>query len=163
MVLFNRSWYNRAGVERVMGFCTKKQVTEFFESVVPFEAMLTRDGIALRKYYLDISKHEQKTRLKARVDDPLKQWKTSSVDEAAVKNWKKYGDARDEMFEKTSHPAAPWNIVRADVKKTARLEFIRDLLSSFDYKGKSHKLAAPDRKVVFPWSPVARRTGLIAK
>ncbi|HTW33215.1 MAG TPA: polyphosphate kinase 2 [Rhizomicrobium sp.] len=162
-VIFNRSWYNRAGVERVMGFCTEDQVSEFFESVVPFEAMLVRDGIELRKYYLDISKHEQKVRLEERAEDPLKQWKTSSVDEAALKNWKKYGEARDEMFRETDHPAAPWHVVRADVKKTARLEFMRDLLTGFDYKGKSHKLARPDGDIVFPWSPAAESAGLIAK
>jgi polyphosphate kinase 2 len=160
-VVFNRSWYNRAGVERVMGFCTQEQVKEFFESVVPFEAMLVRDGISLRKYYLDISKHEQKKRLKARADDPLKQWKTSSVDEVAIKNWKKYSKARDEMFEETNHLAAPWNVVRANEKKTARLEFIRDLLAGFDYKGKSDKLAKPDPDIVFPWSE--KRTKLIAE
>jgi polyphosphate kinase 2 len=160
-VIFNRSWYNRAGVERVMGFCTQEQVKEFFESVVPFEAMLVRDGISLRKYYLDISKHEQKKRLKARADDPLKQWKTSSVDEVAIKNWKKYSKARDEMFEETNHLAAPWNVVRANEKKTARLEFIRDLLAGFDYKGKSDKLAKPDPDIVFPWSE--KRTKLIAE
>ena len=160
-VVFNRSWYNRAGVERVMGFCTEEQVEEFFELVVPFEAMLMRDGIALRKYYLDISKHEQKSRLKERAEDPLKQWKTSSVDEAAIKNWKKYGKARDEMFKRTNHLAAPWHVVRADVKKTARLEFIRDLLAGFDYKGKSNKLAKPDPDIVFPWSP--KQSKLIAK
>ena len=162
-VIFNRSWYNRAGVERVMGFCTEKQVKEFFESVVPFEAMLVRDGIELRKYYLDISKQEQKKRLEEREDDPLKKWKTSTVDEAALKNWKPYSKARDEMFERTNHPAAPWHVVRADVKKTARLEFIRDLLSGFDYKGKSNKLTKPDRNIVFPWSPEAEDTGLVAK
>jgi polyphosphate kinase 2 len=160
-VIFNRSWYNRAGVERVMGFCTEAQVKEFFESVVPFEAMLARDGIELRKYYLDISKHEQKKRLSERVEDPLKQWKTSNVDEAAVENWKKYSKARDDMFKRTDHPAAPWHVVRADVKKTARLEFIRDLLLGFDYKGKSKKLAKPDPEIVFPWS--AARSKLIAK
>ena len=160
-VIFNRSWYNRAGVERVMGFCTEKQVAEFFESVVPFEEMLVRDGIELRKYYLDISKKEQKERLEARVDDPLKQWKTSSVDEAALENWKKYSKARDEMFERTSHAAAPWHIVRADVKKTARLEFIRDVLAGFDYRGKSNKLAQPDPEIVFPWSK--QNSKLLAK
>ena len=101
-VVFNRSWYNRAGVERVMGFCTEEQVEEFFESVVPFERMLVRDGMDLRKYYLDISKREQKKRLEARKDDPLKQWKISPVDAAALKKWKAYSDARDEMFERTS-------------------------------------------------------------
>ncbi|HKD20630.1 MAG TPA: polyphosphate kinase 2 [Rhizomicrobium sp.] len=151
-VVFNRSWYNRAGVELVMGFCKKEDVAEFFESVVPFEAMLARDGIALRKYYLDISKDEQKKRLKARGEDPLKQWKSSPVDAAALDNWKKYSKARDEMFRRTDHPAAPWHIVQADAKKTARLEIIRDLLASFDYKDKSEKLAAPNAKIVFPWS-----------
>lgn len=162
-VVFNRSWYNRAGVERVMGFCTKDQVKEFFESVVPFEAMLIRDGIELRKYYLDISKHEQKKRLKSREEDPLKQWKSSPVDAVAVHNWKKYSQARDDMFSESSDPGAPWRIVRADVKKTARLEFIRDLLQTFDYKGKSHKLATPDRKIVFPWTPTVQRSHLIAE
>ena len=162
-VVFNRSWYNRAGVERVMGFCTEEQVREFFESVVPFEAMLVGDGMALRKYYLDISKDEQKERLTDRADDPLKQWKTSSVDKVALKNWKKYGKARDEMFKRTSHTAAPWHVVRANVKKTARLEFLRALLSSFDYKDKSQKLVKPDSDIVFPWSPDAQRAGLIEK
>ncbi|HEX4077315.1 MAG TPA: polyphosphate kinase 2 [Rhizomicrobium sp.] len=151
-VVFNRSWYNRAGVEPVMGFCTKEQVEAFFESVVPFEAMLARDGIAIRKYYLDISREEQKERLKDRARDPLKQWKLSPVDAKALHNWQAYSAARDAMFHRSSHAAAPWRIVRADVKKAARLELIRDLLASFDYKGKSKKLARADRSIVFPWS-----------
>ena len=151
-VIFNRSWYNRAGVERVMGFCTEEQVAEFFEAVVPFERMLVRDGLELRKYYLDISKGEQKKRLEARKEDPLKQWKISPVDAAALKNWKAYSAARDDMLERTSHEAGPWRIVRTDTKKIARLELLRDLLSSFDYKGKDKKLLKPDRDVVFEWS-----------
>jgi polyphosphate kinase len=151
-VIFNRSWYNRAGVERVMGFCKRVQVEAFFESVVPFETMLARDGLAIRKYYLDISKKEQKKRLAARRKDPLKRWKESPVDDAALENWDAYSKARDEMFEHTDHMAAPWHIVTADVKKIARLEFLRDLLHSFDYKGKDKKLVQPDRKIVFPWS-----------
>jgi len=151
-VVFNRSWYNRAGVEPVMGYCTEQQVEAFFESVVPFEAMLTRDGIAIRKYYLDISREEQKERLKDRAKDPLKQWKLSPVDAKALKNWNAYSAARDAMFRRSSHAAAPWHIVRADVKKTARLELIRDLLASLDYEGKSKKLARPDRSIVFEWS-----------
>ena len=151
-VIFNRSWYNRAGVERVMGFCTEEQVAEFFEAVVPFERLLVRDGLDLRKYYLDISTGEQKKRLEARKDDPLKQWKISPVDAAALKNWKAYSAARDDMFERTSHEAAPWRIVRTDTKKIARLELLRDLLASFDYKGKDKKLLKPDRDVVFAWS-----------
>jgi polyphosphate kinase 2 len=151
-VVFNRSWYNRAGVELVMGFCTKAQVEEFFESVAPFEAMLVRDGIAIRKYYLDISREEQKERLKARSEDPLKQWKLSPVDAKALKNWKPYSAARDQMFRRSSHTEAPWRVVKADLKKVARLELIRDLLASFDYEGKSKRLTRPDSSVVFPWS-----------
>jgi polyphosphate kinase 2 len=147
-VIFNRSWYNRAGVERVMGFCTKPELASFFETVVPFEAMLVRDGIALRKYYLDISKSEQKKRLTARKDNPLKQWKLSPVDQVALKHWKDYTKARNEMFELTSHFDAPWRVVSADMKKHARLELLRDLLSSFDYPGKDSKLTAPDPKQV---------------
>lgn len=151
-VIFNRSWYNRAGVERVMDFCSEKDVEEFFESVVPFETMLVRDGIAIRKYYLDISKKEQKKRLAERREDPLAQWKTSPIDNAALKNWNAYSKARDEMFRRTDHLSAPWHVVRADDKRIARLEIIRDLLHGFDYKGKSKKLARPDRDVVFPWA-----------
>jgi polyphosphate kinase 2 len=151
-VVFNRSWYNRAGVERVMGFCSAAQVEEFFESVVPFERILAQDGIAIRKYYLDISHGEQKKRLAERAKDPLTQWKLSPIDARALQKWKSYTKARDVMFERTSHGDAPWHIVCADVKKTARLELIRDLLASFDYDGKSRKLARPDDSIVFRWS-----------
>ena len=148
-VVFNRSWYNRAGVERVMGFCTEEQVEAFFETVVPFETMLVRDGLALRKYYLDISKHEQKKRLKARLKDPLKQWKSSPVDAVALKHWKDYSKARDEMFRRSSHRDGPWRVVAGDVKKHARLELIKDLLESFDYPGKKAKLLAPSSSIIF--------------
>jgi polyphosphate kinase 2 len=150
-VLFNRSWYNRAGVERVMGFATKHEVRGFLEWVVPFEQMLVRNGMHLRKYYLDISKKEQKKRLKARHDDPLKQWKISPIDEAAARKWDDYSEARDDMFQHTSHADAPWHVVRADVKKIARLELLRDLLNGFEYPGKREKLTQPDREIVFPW------------
>ena len=148
-VVFNRSWYNRAGVERVMGFCTKEQAESFFESVVPFETMLVRDGTALRKYYLDISRSEQKERLKDRHKDPLKQWKNSPVDAVALKHWKEYSKARDEMFRRTSHPGGPWRVVAGDVKKHARLVLIRDVLDSFDYPGKKSKLLAPCPWIIF--------------
>jgi polyphosphate kinase 2 len=156
-VVFNRSWYNRAGVETVMHFCSKADVKQFFEAVVPFEEILVRDGIRLRKYYLDITKKEQKERLAARRASPLKQWKISPVDQQAQKKWSAYSSARDAMFERTSHMLAPWNIVASDEKKIARLEFLRDLLGSFDYKGKDEKLVTPDRKIVFPWSDAAQR------
>jgi polyphosphate kinase len=156
-VVFNRSWYNRAGVERVMGFCTEEDVEAFFDSVEPFERLLVRDGIELRKYYLDITKDEQARRLEARRDDPLKQWKISPVDEAAQKKWHDYSKARDAMFARTSHERAPWRIVATDTKKTARLELMRDLLESFDYKNKDKKLTRPDREIVFEWSKKAQK------
>ena len=144
-VIFNRSWYNRAGVERVMGFCTDKEAETFFESVAAVRnAADARGTCSLRKYYLDISKREQKKRLEARRDDPLKQWKISPVDEAAQDKWHAYSKARDEMFERTSHKTAPWRVVAADDKKIARLELMRDLLESFSYKGKDKK-AHPTR------------------
>lgn len=161
-VIFNRSWYNRAGVERVMNFATSRQVEDFLDMVIPFEEMLVRDGIELRKYYLDISRSEQKKRLAARRKDPLKQWKLSPVDEAAQGKWTEYTEARDAMFRRTTHALAPWRAVRADVKKTARLELIRDLLESFSYKGKDKKLAHPDRDIVFPWSHTAHEQDLLA-
>jgi len=150
--IFNRSWYNRAGVERVMGFATEEQVEQFFEAVVPFERMLVRDGIALRKYYLDITRKEQEKRLEARAEDPLKRWKNSPIDAVANKKWHAYSKARDAMLERTSHGDAPWRIVRSDTKKIARLELIRNLLASFDYPHKDEKAAAPDRGVVFAWT-----------
>jgi polyphosphate kinase 2 len=151
-VVFNRSWYNRAGVERVMGFCTDREFQAFMESVVPFEQMLARDGMEIRKYYLDITKKEQKNRLDEREKDPLTQWKVSPIDEAAQKKWNAYSKARDEMLEHTSHADAPWRVVLANDKKVARLEFIRDLLESFSYRGKSKKLTQPDRAIVFQWA-----------
>jgi polyphosphate kinase 2 len=151
-VVFNRSWYNRAGVERVMGFCTQEQAEDFLTSVVPFEQMLARDGIEIRKYYLDITRKEQKKRLDEREDDPLTQWKVSPIDEMAQKKWSAYSKARDEMLRRTSHDPAPWRVVLANDKKVARLEFIRDLLDSFSYRGKSNKLANPERSIVFSWS-----------
>ena len=159
-VIFNRSWYNRAGVERVMGFCTQSQANGFLKAVVPFEDMLVRDGLHLRKYYLDISKREQKKRLKARHTDPLKQWKSSPVDEVALKNWKAYSKARDEMLAQSSQRLAPWRVAIANDKKVSRLELLRDLTESFDYRGKDKKLCRPDRDIVFQWS--AKKHKLLA-
>jgi len=152
-VFFNRSWYNRAGVERVMGFCTEKEVEEFFDTVNDFEALLVRSGLALRKYYLDISRKEQKERLLSREEDPLKTWKNSPIDAMALKKWHAYTKARDEMLQRTSHKLAPWRIVRADDKKAAHLEFIRDLLDSFSYPGKKKSLVKSKSDLVFLWAP----------
>ena len=157
IVLFNRSWYNRAGVEYVMKFCTRRERDAFLQSAPRFERMLARSGIFVLKYYLDISRAEQKRRLRARRHDPLKQWKISPVDEAALKHWKDYSKARDEMFRRTNHAHGPWRVVAADVKKHARLELMRDVIFSFDYPGKKTKLVEPDRHIVFEWSPSRMR------
>jgi polyphosphate kinase 2 len=153
LVLFNRSWYNRAGVERVMGFCTKAQYREFMQSVPRFEQMLVDSGTRLLKYYLDISKDEQKLRLAERRKDPLKQWKSSPIDAVAVKHWDDYSAARDAMLLGSHSAAAPWQIVRTDSKRHARLNLMRDMLSRLHYAGRSKKLVAPDRNVVFEFTP----------
>jgi polyphosphate kinase 2 len=162
LVLFNRSWYNRAGVERVMGYCTKRDYDAFMEAVCPFEQLLVRDGLVLLKYYLDISKAEQRRRLADRRKDPLKQWKQSPVDDAALKRWDEYSRARDAMLRHTCHGAASWTIVRADDKRAARLAAIADLLSRMEFRGKDKRLARPDRGVVFPFTERALEQGALA-
>ena len=154
-VLFNRSWYNRAGVEKVMGFCTEAQHAEFMQSVAPFEQMLVNSGITLLKYYLDISKPEQKQRLEDRRRDPLKQWKIGAIDAVALKHWKAYSSARDEMLLQTHTAISPWRVVSADNKRLARLNLIRDILSRIDYAGKKHDLVVPDTDIVFDFSAQA--------
>ena len=152
LVLFNRSWYNRAGVEHVMGFCSKDEHEEFMQSVPKFEEMLVNSGIKLLKYYLDISKDEQTRRLADRKRDPLKQWKSSPVDAVALKHWKAYSEARDAMLLRTHTPVAPWHIVRADDKRLARLNLMRDILSRLHYAGKKNKLVQPDQNVAFEFT-----------
>ena len=153
LVLFNRSWYNRAGVEHVMGFCSKEEHEEFMHSVPKFEEMLVNSGIKLLKYYLDISKDEQTRRLADRERDPLKQWKVSPVDAVALKHWKAYSDARNAMFLRTHTVAAPWRVVRANDKRLARLNLMRDILSRLDYAGKKKKLVEPDTNIVYEFTP----------
>lgn len=153
LVLFNRSWYNRAGVEHVMGFCSKDEHEEFMQSVPKFEEVLVNSGIKLLKYYLDISKDEQRRRLDDRQRNPLKQWKTSPIDAVAIKRWKAYSAARDEMLMRTHTAISPWRIVRADNKRLARLNLIRDVLSRLHYAGKKNKLVEPDRDIVFEFTP----------
>ncbi len=133
IVLFNRSWYNRAGVEHVMEFCSDGEYHEFLRNVPVFEAMLVQGGLTILKYYLDIGKKEQKKRLEARRDDPLKQWKISPIDEKAMQHFDDYTKARDKMLRQTDSAAAPWIVVRAEDKKTARLGIIADLISRVDY------------------------------
>lgn len=162
LVLFNRSWYNRAGVEHVMGFCTNKEYENFLEQVVPFEHMLIESGIQIIKYYLDISKKEQKERLRERRRDPLKQWKTSPVDKVAVKHWDSYTEARDVMLARTSNALSPWIIVRADHKHVAHLNVIRDLLARLICPKSDKHLAVPDRDIVFPYDETRAAAGLLA-
>ncbi len=150
-VLFNRSWYNRAGVERVMRFCSETQTDEFLRAVVPFEHMLVQAGIQLFKYYLDISQQEQRHRLRARARDPLTQWKSSAVDDAALAHWDDYTRARDAMLRRTHISSAPWVIVHADDKKMARLNIIRDLVARIERPGKDPRLGRPDARIVFPF------------
>jgi len=162
IVLFNRSWYNRAGVERVMGFCTNREYEEFMESVVPFEHMLVDSGIRLFKYYLDIDRDEQRRRLKSRRDDPLKQWKVSAIDDKALKFWRQYSAARDEMFKRTHNPVTPWFVVRADDKRQARLNVIKHLLQQFAALVPLQSHLRPDDSVVFEFSAASYTSGLIA-
>ena len=163
IVLFNRSWYNRAGVERVMGFATEEEYEEFFTTAPLFEQLLVHCGITIVKYYLDISRDEQKRRLKDRAEDPLKQWKISPIDEKAIKHWKDYSAARNEMLARTHTPFAPWVVVRADDKDAARLNVIRDLLSRFDFDSKHRQRDLPDPNITFPYDKAALSSGLIAE
>ncbi len=150
-ILFNRSWYNRAGVEKVMGFCSEKQYDQFMTTVNDFESVLVRSGIRLFKYYLDISKDEQAQRLLDREKDPLTQWKISPIDQQAQKKWVAYSEARDEMLRRTHHCDAPWAVVRSDNKKHARLNLIRDLLGQLHYPDKNQDALAVDSSIVLNW------------
>jgi polyphosphate kinase 2 len=161
LALLNRSWYNRAGVEKVMGFCTDGEYESFLQDVLPFEHMLIGAGIRIRKYYLDIGKKEQKKRLRNRQDDPLKQWKTSAVDDVAVKHWEGYTEARDQMFARTSSPLSPWIVVRADNKHVARLNVMRDLIAHLACPHTDKHLAVPDLGVVFPYDEAHAKAGLL--
>jgi len=134
MVLFDRSWYNRAGVERVMGFCDDEQYEEFFRSVPEFEKMLVRSGIQLIKYWFSISDEEQHLRFLGRIHDPLRQWKLSPMDLESRRRWEEYTKAKEIMLERTHIPEAPWWVVQADDKKTARLNCIHHLLQQMPYE-----------------------------
>ncbi|PXC06755.1 polyphosphate kinase 2, partial [Pseudomonas aeruginosa] len=133
IVLFDRSWYNRAGVERVMGFCNDEQYEEFFRSVPEFEKMLARSGIQLLKYWFSISDAEQHLRFLSRIHDPLKQWKLSPMDLESRRRWEAYTKAKETMLERTHIPEAPWWVVQADDKKRARLNCIHHLLQQMPY------------------------------
>lgn len=163
IVLFNRSWYNRAGVERVMGFCTDDEYERFMDTVTTFEEMLIGSGIEFFKFYLDIDKKEQAERLDARREDPLKQWKISPIDQVAQEKWADYTTARDAMFARTHTLHSPWTLVCANDKKIARVNVIRDILNRVDYEGKNSKLVIPDVEVVMPFNPELYKLGKISQ
>lgn len=147
MVLFDRSWYNRAGVERVMGFATKTQVEEFYNDVPEFERMLTRSGVILIKYWFSISDQEQQLRFMMRIHDPIRQWKLSEMDLQSRIKWEAYTKQKEKMLKRTNIEEAPWFIVEANDKKRARLNCIDHLLSQIDYEAVEHQeITLPDRE-----------------
>ena len=162
-VIFNRSWYNRAGVERVMGFSTPKEQEVFLRDVPTFEAMLLESDLKLVKFWLDVSKDEQAERLKERRTDPLKILKSSPLDAAAQDKWDDYSQARDEMLVRTSTQVAPWICVRADHKKAARINIIRYLLKTLSPKHICKEIHAPDPDVVFPFETAALTDGRLER
>ena len=161
MVLFDRSWYNRAGVERVMGFCTQEEVQEFFHSCPEFERMLIRSGIILIKYWFSVSDEEQEQRFQARIHNPTKRWKLSPMDLESRRRWVDYSRAKDDMFAHTDIKQAPWYVVDADNKKRARLNCIRHLLETVPHKDltpKPIKLPSRDRKDAYIRPPFSDQT-----
>ncbi len=147
IVLFDRSWYNRAGVERVMGFCTEEECEEFFRTVPEFERMLVRSGIILVKYWFSITDEEQNMRFLMRIHDPLKQWKLSPMDLESRRRWERYTKAKEDMLERTHIPEARWWVVEAVDKKRARLNCIHHLLQQVPYQDIRHEpIVLPERE-----------------
>ncbi len=143
MVFYDRSWYNRAGVERVMGFCSPTEYLEFMRQTPELERMMVRSGIRLYKYWFSVTQDEQKRRFDSRKEDPLKRWKLSPVDLASLSKWDDYTEAKEAMFFYTDTADAPWTIVKSNDKKRARLETMRHFLSTLDYPDKDHDIATP--------------------
>ena len=148
IVLFDRSWYNRAGVEKVMGFCTAQEHALFLRQTPTFEQMLIDDGILLRKYWFSVSEKEQLRRFRSRLTDPVRQWKLSPMDMESLTRWDDYSRAKDEMMTYTDTPSTPWYVVESDVKKHSRLNMMSHLLSTIEY----HEVPRPD--VELPTRPV---------
>lgn len=149
MVLFDRSWYNRAGVEKVMGFCNPEQYAEFMDQAPLFEQMLVDNGISLTKFWFSVSPAEQRTRFAIRLVDPVRQWKFSPMDMASVDKWDEYTTAKERMFEATDTDDAPWIVVRSNDKKRARINAMRYLLSKVDYDDKDDEVVGePDPLIV---------------
>jgi len=147
--MFDRSWYNRAGVERVMGFCSPNEYLEFMRQCPEFERMLVRSGIRLFKYYFSVTREEQRRRFKSRESDPLKRWKLSPVDRASLDKWDDYTEAKEAMFFYTDTADSPWVIVKSDDKKRARLSCMQHFLASLPYPDKDqHVVRGPDPLIV---------------
>lgn len=146
IVLFDRSWYNRAGVERVMSFCTPDEYQRFLHQCPIFERMLVEDGILLRKYWFSVSDAEQEARFRSRLDDPMRRWKLSSMDLHSISRWEDYSRAKDQMLVHTDIPEAPWWVVESDNKRRSRLDMIHHLVSSLDYRDVLREpIELPDR------------------
>jgi polyphosphate kinase 2 len=149
IVLFDRSWYNRANVERVMGFCTDEEYEVFMRQAPQFERMLVESGIHVTKFWFSVSQQEQRTRFAIRQLDPVRQWKLSPMDLESLDRWEAYTRAKEEMFRRTDKKFAPWTIIRSNDKKRARLNAMRYFLSQFEYEGKDHEVVVPpDPKLV---------------
>ncbi|WP_342346386.1 polyphosphate kinase 2 [uncultured Nitrospira sp.] len=156
IVIWDRSWYNRLGVEHVMGFCAKEQYERAIELLPKFEGVIVENGIILIKFWLEVSPDEQRRRFQARVDDPVRQWKLSPMDLPALEKWYEYSRARDRMLDATDSKHAPWHIVRSDNKKRARLNCISHLLSLIPYKRvKRAKIQLPDRSEKYQYDDQA--------
>ena len=151
IVMFDRSWYNRAGVERVMGFCTDEEYWEFMREAPEFERMLVRSGMHLTKFWFSVTRSEQRTRFIIRRVDPVRQWKLSPMDIESLDKWDEYTEAKEAMFHYTDSEWAPWTVVKSNAKKRARLEAIKHVLSQFDYEGRDDSvLGKPDRNLIGP-------------
>lgn len=163
VVVFNRSWYNRAGVEPVMGFCTPEENEEFLRDVVPFEGMLADAGIVIVKFWLDISRAEQRQRLKERAGDPLKALKVSPLDAKADEKWDAYTAARDTMLSRTGSDWAPWTVVRADSKKKARLAILAHLVRTLGCPDLTRPVDPPAPDILFGFEPAALSDGRLQR
>jgi polyphosphate kinase 2 len=160
LVLFDRSWYNRAVVERVMGYCTDEEYEDFMIAVPEFERMITRAGVRLIKLWFSVSRREQVTRFAIRRIDPVRQWKLSPTDLASLDRWHEYTQAKQAMFQRTSTPHAPWTVVRTNDKKRGRIEAMRHVLTQLPYPDKDHKVVrAPDPLIVGSPADIATEVG----
>ena len=161
IVMFDRSWYNRAGVERVMGFCTEHVYVQFMRDAPEFERMLGRSDLSLTKFWFSVTRTEQRTRFVIRQVDPVRQWKLSPMDIESLDKWDAYTEAKEAMFFYTDTEDAPWTVVKSNDKKRARLEAMRHILEQYDYDGKDPEIVAqPDRKIIGPPSLLSEQASI---